>query len=174
MTDRVDIKVVAAALGISKQACQKRAIKEGWAFGEVPHPGGKKRLYPLASLPKRVRITVVEYLLKGAANDGRSTEGNGVSSAVGASTGSGLGCARADGTAGRTLLRGDSLAGRSDVLLLDGRLASLVPVAPGNQLGSNQRAGGDDQGNILYIGTNGAGEQSNAVISLGQDTALKD
>ena len=32
MSDRMDIKAIATALGVSKQACQKRASKEAWGF----------------------------------------------------------------------------------------------------------------------------------------------
>lgn len=52
---------IAAATGISKQAAQKKALKEAWNFSEVPHPGGKKRLYPISSLPKDVREKVLSY-----------------------------------------------------------------------------------------------------------------
>lgn len=54
-----DIKTIAEALGISKQGCQKRAIGEAWPFDELAGRGGKKRLYPLATLPKAVREAVM-------------------------------------------------------------------------------------------------------------------
>lgn len=53
-----DFAEIAAALGVSKQAAQKRANKESWPFREQAHPGGSKRLFPLASLPKAVREAV--------------------------------------------------------------------------------------------------------------------
>ena len=58
MSDRVDIKTIAEALGVSKQGCQKRAGNESWLFEERSGLGGKKRLYPLTSLPKAVREAV--------------------------------------------------------------------------------------------------------------------
>lgn len=58
-----DSNTIAAALGLSKQAVQKKALKETWNFSEVPHPGGKKRLYPLIGLPKAVRDAVQQHAL---------------------------------------------------------------------------------------------------------------
>ncbi len=53
-----DLAEIAAALDVSKQAAQKRATKEAWPCREQAHPGGKKRLFPLCSLPKAVREAV--------------------------------------------------------------------------------------------------------------------
>lgn len=54
-----DFAEIAAALGVSKQAVQKRANKEKWPFVEVPMPtGNNKRLFPLVSLPKAVRAAI--------------------------------------------------------------------------------------------------------------------
>lgn len=50
-----DIKTIAAALGIEKRTAERRASKDAWPFIEQPGRGGKKRLYPLNSLPKAVR-----------------------------------------------------------------------------------------------------------------------
>lgn len=49
-----DMKIIIAALGISRQACNKRARKEAWPFIEQSGRGGKKHLYPVAGLPKVV------------------------------------------------------------------------------------------------------------------------
>lgn len=49
---------VATALGISKQAVARRADKESWPFEETSGRGGKKRIYPIACLPKDVRESV--------------------------------------------------------------------------------------------------------------------
>lgn len=45
---------IAAAAGKHKTSMLRRAEKETWPFEDVPHPGGKKRFYPLATLPKDV------------------------------------------------------------------------------------------------------------------------
>ncbi len=52
--DCVTLAEIAEGLGVSKQLVAKRASKEAWPFQEVAGLGGKKRLYPLASLPKPV------------------------------------------------------------------------------------------------------------------------
>jgi putative transposase len=49
---------IAAALSSSKQAVLKRAAKESWPYQEETVRGGKRRLYPLASLPKPVAQAV--------------------------------------------------------------------------------------------------------------------
>ncbi len=46
---------IVAALGIEKRSVERRAIKESWPFEEQAGRGGKKRLYPLTSLPKAIR-----------------------------------------------------------------------------------------------------------------------
>jgi putative transposase len=53
-----DFAEIAAALGVSKQAVQKRSIKESWPYREQPQRGGKKRLFPFTTLPKAVREAV--------------------------------------------------------------------------------------------------------------------
>jgi len=60
---QADIKTLAEALDISKQGCLKRATKEVWPFEEQAALGGKKRLYPLATLPKQVREAVLAQRL---------------------------------------------------------------------------------------------------------------
>ncbi len=84
MTNKVDIKVIADALDVSKQACQKRALKESWPFDEVPHPGGGKRLYPLATLPKVVREAILHHSVKSLHSDDAplSSSGLGVATTV--------------------------------------------------------------------------------------------
>lgn len=54
-----DIKAIADALGISKRTAERRAAGEAWPFEEQTGRGGKKRLYPLVSLPKAVREAVI-------------------------------------------------------------------------------------------------------------------
>lgn len=84
MTNKVDIKAISAALNVSRQACDKRAIKESWPFDEVPHPGGKKRLYPLATLPKAVREAILHHSVKSLHSDDapHSSSGLGVATTV--------------------------------------------------------------------------------------------
>ncbi|MBW7901223.1 MAG: Mu transposase C-terminal domain-containing protein [Rhodocyclaceae bacterium] len=45
---------IAEALGCSKQFVALRAKNDAWPFNEVPCRGGKKRLYPAATLPKPI------------------------------------------------------------------------------------------------------------------------
>ena len=42
---------IAQALGVTKQAVAQRATREAWPFDEVAIRGGRRRLYPLATLP---------------------------------------------------------------------------------------------------------------------------
>ena len=58
-----DIKTIAEALGIVKSTANERAKREAWGFEEQAGRGGKKRLYPLATLPSSVRDIVRNYLL---------------------------------------------------------------------------------------------------------------
>jgi putative transposase len=45
---------IAQALGVTKQAVAQRANREAWPFEEITLRGGKRRLYPLATLPADV------------------------------------------------------------------------------------------------------------------------
>ena len=56
---RADIKTIADALSISKRTAERRAIGEAWLFEEQAGRGGKKRLYPLTTLPKAVREALI-------------------------------------------------------------------------------------------------------------------
>ena len=69
MEDRVAINTIRLALRISRQACQSRAIKESWPFDELACRGGKRRLYPVATLPKDVREALSEAPLVVADTD---------------------------------------------------------------------------------------------------------
>lgn len=66
MTNRVDIKAIADALGASNSGAAYRAKRESWPFEEISGRGGKKRLYPLVSLPKAVREAIACYQIKGS------------------------------------------------------------------------------------------------------------
>lgn len=70
MADRVDIQSVADALGIGKRGCEIRAIRESWTYTEQAGRGGKKRLYPLATLPKAVREAILHHHLKSSSTAG--------------------------------------------------------------------------------------------------------
>jgi len=131
----VDIKTVAAALGISKQATLKREKRESWEFNEQPARGGKKRLYPLSGLPTTIREAIQRlidaqsgnYALDtGAANayvvalspaitaygDGMTVRVKAVSANTGASTlNAGGGAVSLVNDAGGALAAGDIAAG---------------------------------------------------------------
>lgn len=53
-----DIAGIAHALRIAKRSAERRALKEAWPFSEESVRGGRRRLYPLASLPKDVQAAV--------------------------------------------------------------------------------------------------------------------
>ncbi len=54
-----DIKTIADAIGIANSSAADRAKREAWLFEEQAGRGGKKRLYPLATLPKAVREALI-------------------------------------------------------------------------------------------------------------------
>lgn len=53
-SERVALTDVADVLGISYRGAASRATRESWAFDEVTGIGGKKRYYPISSLPRDV------------------------------------------------------------------------------------------------------------------------
>lgn len=59
MAEKVTLAEIAAALGVTKVAVSQRAGRESWQYEEEGVRGGRRRLYPLASLPAQVRSTVV-------------------------------------------------------------------------------------------------------------------
>jgi len=67
MIDRVEINVIAEAIGIAKRSAERRAVKESWSFEEAPVRGGKKRIYPVSNLPKAVRESILQYSIKSTA-----------------------------------------------------------------------------------------------------------
>lgn len=56
--DAYETATIAAAVRVSKRAIELRAAKEKWAYTEQAVRGGRRRLYPLASLPKDVQAAV--------------------------------------------------------------------------------------------------------------------
>ncbi|MHC1792048.1 transposase [Solidesulfovibrio sp.] len=71
MEDRITAKQIAQALGVSERAAQSRAGKESWPFEEVACRGGKRRVYPLVSLPSDVREALGRVAASEAAAAGR-------------------------------------------------------------------------------------------------------
>ena len=63
---RYTLVEIAEALGKARSGLFSRAAKEGWPFVEVAVKGGKKRFYPLATLPKEIRETVQLWAVKRA------------------------------------------------------------------------------------------------------------
>lgn len=55
MSDHVTIKEIAAALDVTQRTIERRAVNESWPHQEEPVRGGRRRLYPIVSLPKAVR-----------------------------------------------------------------------------------------------------------------------
>ena len=59
----VTVKAIATTLGITERAVQVRASKESWPFEEQTGRGGKRRLYPVRSLPEDVRQAIAAAML---------------------------------------------------------------------------------------------------------------
>ena len=57
--DHATIVEIAKALDLPRATTTRRAAKEGWPFEEQTCRGGRKRFYPLATLPDAVRLAVV-------------------------------------------------------------------------------------------------------------------
>lgn len=64
----VTLEHLAVALGVTKSAVVRRALRERWPYTEQPVRGGRKRFYRLEDLPVEVRAAVI---LKGV-SDGES------------------------------------------------------------------------------------------------------
>ena len=54
------MREIAAALGCRKRVVSRRALREGWPHREERCRGGRRRLYPVASLPADVRAALGE------------------------------------------------------------------------------------------------------------------
>ena len=75
--DVASITEIAKALGVHRTSAVRRAADESWPYTEQTGRGGRKRLYPLATLPDAVRLAVVgqapvERLLPDVATRGRA------------------------------------------------------------------------------------------------------
>lgn len=106
MKAQADFAAIAAALGVSKQAVKKRAAKDTWAFIEQQSNGGKKRLFPTATLPADVRNALL--VASAAAHDD-------LSSGAGASHPAPLPAAAAHPSAAAGFSLVDSRAGGNDL-----------------------------------------------------------
>jgi transposase InsO family protein len=71
MEDRITAKQIAQALGVSERAARSRAAKESWDSEGVACRGGKRRVYPLVSLPSDVREALGRVAASEAAAAGR-------------------------------------------------------------------------------------------------------
>lgn len=71
MQDRVTAKQIAQALGISERAARDKATKESWSFEEMSCRGGKRRVYPLETLPTDVRQALGRVAASEASSAGR-------------------------------------------------------------------------------------------------------
>lgn len=54
-----DLAEIASALGVTKQAAQKRSAT--WSYCEAPHPGNPRRLYALSEIPHDVVVAVLRH-----------------------------------------------------------------------------------------------------------------
>lgn len=57
---------IAEAMGVTKRTIERRAEREFWPFEEIAGRGGKKRFYPLASLPKDLQSALQKHALAAA------------------------------------------------------------------------------------------------------------
>ena len=57
---------VASSIGVHRTSIMRRAEKESWPFEEQTNPGGKKRLYPVATLPADIRKTLQKTAIAAA------------------------------------------------------------------------------------------------------------
>lgn len=69
MSENYSMRTIADALGVSQQAAQKRANREGWAFDIAKGRGGKRRLYVADRLPVSVQNALNEKQAITAAQD---------------------------------------------------------------------------------------------------------
>lgn len=61
---RYTLAEIAETIGKHKTSVLRRAEKEAWLFEDVPHPGGKKRFYPVATLPADIRSAILQAQLR--------------------------------------------------------------------------------------------------------------
>ncbi len=63
MQDKYTAQEIGKALGVSRQAAEAKAKKDGWLYEEEPSPGrgGRRRMYLTASLPAEVRDALTAH-----------------------------------------------------------------------------------------------------------------
>jgi hypothetical protein len=61
-------------LAVTKRTIQRRAIKEHWPFDEQAGLGGTKRLYTFATLPEKVKTTVIAAIIASHEQLGHETQ----------------------------------------------------------------------------------------------------
>lgn len=54
-----DFAEIAAALGVVKRSVERRAAREGWPGQDIEQRGGKKRFFPIATLPAAIKAAVI-------------------------------------------------------------------------------------------------------------------
>ncbi|PWG62822.1 transposase domain-containing protein [Spiribacter halobius] len=58
------VRQIADSLGINASTAKRRASREGWPYEETTGRGGRRRLYPLESLPDEVQVAVLRRFLE--------------------------------------------------------------------------------------------------------------
>lgn len=61
---RYDLAEIAKAIGVHKSNVARRANKESWSFEDAPVRGGKKRFYPVATLPADIKTAILQAHLR--------------------------------------------------------------------------------------------------------------
>jgi transposase-like protein len=72
----LDARKIADALGVSKSAIDKRALRESWPFTEATCRGGRKRLFDAASLPAEVQRALAIHEARQSVEIATSTPSN--------------------------------------------------------------------------------------------------
>jgi hypothetical protein len=66
MNNRADIAAIAAALGVTARAIERRATRHAWSYVEETVRGGRKRYYDISFLPPNVQAALAEKVLSAA------------------------------------------------------------------------------------------------------------
>ncbi len=97
---------IAAALGISRQAANKRASKEGWPYQAEARGGKPTKIYPIGTLPAAVARAAYMYMRNQEDGHDANDQGNSIDSAsAGLCGGAAVG--------GAAVAGGDRLGGRA-------------------------------------------------------------
>jgi transposase InsO family protein len=57
-SEALDIRAIATALRVDKSSAKRRAVRENWTYTEITARGGRRRIYPISSLPEEVLRSV--------------------------------------------------------------------------------------------------------------------